>query len=97
MKTKMTLVYPKMKDATELRLIIGEIKTSEAKGTYWSPDDKVKNLLEYRPSIEDMKLILEPMCYLFIEMQLTLLRKSLNEMSIFILQKQRFKWFLREI
>jgi hypothetical protein len=34
--------------------------------TYWSTDDGVKKLLEYRPSIEDMKLILEPICYLFI-------------------------------
>jgi hypothetical protein len=47
-----------------LRLTIGSLKTSQIQGTYWSPDDNLRNLLTYRPSIEDMKLILDPMCYL---------------------------------
>jgi hypothetical protein len=36
------------------------------RGTYWSTNDNVMNLLAYRPTIEDVKPNLEPMCYLFI-------------------------------
>lgn len=32
---------------------------------YWSTDDNLSRLLRYRPSVEDMKLILRPMGYLF--------------------------------
>jgi hypothetical protein len=50
-----------------LRLTIGELKTSSSKdqgvtdNMYWSTDDNLRKLLRYRPSVEDMKLILRPM------------------------------------
>jgi hypothetical protein len=53
-----------------LRLTIGELKTSSSKdqgvtdNMYWSTDDNLRKLLRYRPSVEDMKLILRPMSYL---------------------------------
>ncbi|MGH9952284.1 MAG: hypothetical protein ACRD5J_11690 [Nitrososphaeraceae archaeon] len=47
-----------------LRLTIGKLKVSKEQGTYWSTDDSLRRLLSYRPSIEDMKLILRPMSYL---------------------------------
>jgi hypothetical protein len=34
-------------------------------GTFRNVDDDVETLLVYRPTVEDMRLILEPMCYLF--------------------------------
>jgi hypothetical protein len=58
------------KKQTALKLTIGTVKTDKTRRTYWSTDDRVKKLLEYRPSIGDMKLILEPMCYLFIGISL---------------------------
>jgi hypothetical protein len=66
-----TPVYPKKKSDRELlRLTIGELKTSSSKdqgvtdNMYWSTDDNLRKLLRYRPSVEDMKLILRPMSYL---------------------------------
>lgn len=47
-----------------LRLTIGELKISPTQGTYWSTDDTLKKLLKYRPSMENMNLILRPMSYL---------------------------------
>jgi hypothetical protein len=47
-----------------LRLAVGELKISPTQGAYWSTDEKLIELLKYRPSIEDMKLILRPMSYL---------------------------------
>jgi hypothetical protein len=53
-----------------LRLTIGGLKTSSSKdqgvtdSMYWSTDDNLRKLLRYRPSVEDMKLILRPMSYL---------------------------------
>lgn len=47
-----------------LRLTVGESKLSPTQGAYWSTDEKLIELLKYRPSIEDMKLILRPMSYL---------------------------------
>ncbi|MGH9912102.1 MAG: hypothetical protein ACRD4W_06645 [Nitrososphaeraceae archaeon] len=53
-----------------LRLTIGGLKTSSSKdqgvtdNMYWSTDDDLRKLLRYRPSVEDMKLILRPMSYL---------------------------------
>ena len=43
-----------------LRLTIGVPKTDQMQGTYWFTDDSLAKLLKYRPSIKDMKLILEP-------------------------------------
>jgi hypothetical protein len=34
-------------------------------GTFRNVDDDVEKLLVYRPSVEDMRLILEPTCYGF--------------------------------
>src|SRR5919106_1482819 len=48
-----------------LRLTIGKLKVSKEQGTYRSTDDSLRRLLSYRPTIEDMKLILRPMTYLF--------------------------------
>lgn len=51
-----------------LRLTIGELKTSSSEkqgitdNVYWSTDDNLRRLLRYRPSIEEMKLILRPSC-----------------------------------
>lgn len=47
-----------------LRLTIGQLKADREQGTYWSSDDNLRKLLRYRPSIDDMKLILRPMSYL---------------------------------
>lgn len=53
-----------------LRLTIGDLKTSSSKeqgiadNTYWSTDDNLRKLLRYRPSIQEMELILRPMCHL---------------------------------
>lgn len=44
-----------------LRLTIGVLKTNQTQqGTNWFIDDSLVKLLKYRPSIKDMKLILEP-------------------------------------
>jgi hypothetical protein len=63
----MTSAYPKMKAAIgkgkDLRL---ELRSNKSNGTYRVTDEKVRKLLEYRHSIEDMKLILDPVSYLFI-------------------------------
>ena len=34
-------------------------------GSTWNNDSDVSSLLALRPTVEDMHLILEPMCYLF--------------------------------
>lgn len=47
-----------------LRLTIGVPKTDQMQGTYWFTDDSLAKLLKNRPSIKDMKLILEPIRYL---------------------------------
>jgi hypothetical protein len=53
-----------------LRLTIGDLKTSSSKeqgitdNMYWSTDDNLRKLLRYRPSIQEMELILRPMCHL---------------------------------
>jgi hypothetical protein len=47
-----------------LRLTIGVPKMDKMQGTYWFTDDSLAKLLKYRPSIKDMKLILEPIRYL---------------------------------
>ena len=46
-----------------LRLTIGVLKTGELWREYWCTDDSLAKLLKYRPSIKDMKLILEPLYY----------------------------------
>lgn len=47
-----------------LTLTIGVLKTGELRRAYWCTDDSLAKLLKYRPSIKDMKLILEPLYYL---------------------------------
>jgi hypothetical protein len=49
----------------QLRFTLGEWKSHPMRPHYWRTDSNVDRLLQFRPSIEDMKLILEPMCYLF--------------------------------
>jgi len=79
-----------------LRLTIGRLKVSKEQGTYWSTDDSLRRLLSYRPSIEHMKLILRPMCYLSENNQLSIFDdKSLERERYFIrLQKQLIEYFL---
>jgi hypothetical protein len=78
-----------------LRLTIGTLQTSSMRSTYWSTDGRVKKLLEYRPSIEDMKLILEPMCYLFTGNAAHLGKKAAERDEYFhTLQKQLIEYFL---
>lgn len=47
-----------------LRLTIGVPKTDQMQGTYWFTDESLAKLLKYRPSVREMKLILEPIHYL---------------------------------
>lgn len=79
-----------------LRLTIGKLKVSKEQGTYWSTDDSLRRLLSYRPSIEDMKLILRPMSYLSEDNRLSIFDdKSLERERYFIsLQQQLIEYFL---
>jgi hypothetical protein len=47
-----------------LRLTIGVPKTDQMQSTYWFTDESLAKLLKHRPSIKEMKLILEPIRYL---------------------------------
>jgi hypothetical protein len=76
------------------RLTIGKLKVSKEQGTYWSTDDSLRRLLSYRPSIEDMKLILRPMTYLS-EDKSIFDDKSLKHEKYFIsIQKMLIEYFL---
>jgi hypothetical protein len=80
-----------------LRLTIGELKVSEEQDMYWSTDDNLRGLLRYRPSIEDMKLILRPMSYLSIKGKCLSIfsDESLQRERYFVsLQKQLIKYYL---
>jgi len=77
-----------------LRLTIGKLKVSKEQGTYWSTDDSLRRLLSYRPSIENMKLILRPMSYLSQDKSI-FDDKSLERERYFIsLQQQLIDYFL---
>ena len=78
-----------------LRLTIGKLKVSKEQGTYWSTDDSLRRLLSYRPSIENMKLILlRPMTYLS-EDKSIFDDKSLKREKYFIsIQKMLIEYFL---
>jgi hypothetical protein len=79
-----------------LRLTIGKLKVSKEQGTYWSTDDSLRRLLSYRPSIENMKLILRPMSYLS-EDKSIFNDKSLEREKYFIsLQKKLIEYFLEK-
>ncbi|HZD34316.1 MAG TPA: hypothetical protein VE130_03840, partial [Nitrososphaeraceae archaeon] len=61
---------------------------------YWSTNDSLRRLLSYRPSIEDMKLIRRPMCYLS-EDKSIFDDESLERERYFIsLQKRLIGYFL---
>jgi hypothetical protein len=79
-----------------LRLTIGKLKVSKEQGMYWSADDSLRRLLSYRPSIENMRLILRPMSYLSQDKQLSIFDdKSLERERYFIsLQQQLIEYFL---
>jgi hypothetical protein len=47
----------------KLRSTVGEFKSGEYRH-FWEIDANVDELLRYRPSIKDMKVIIQPMCYL---------------------------------
>jgi hypothetical protein len=80
-----------------LRLTIGTLRTSSIRHKYWSTDDRVKKLLEHRPSIEDMKLILELICYLCIG-NAAHFDKKITERDEYVhtLQKQLVECFLEK-
>jgi hypothetical protein len=48
----------------QLRFTVGEWKSHPIRPHYWRTDANVNKLLKLRPSVQDMQLILEPMCYL---------------------------------
>jgi hypothetical protein len=77
-----------------LRLTIGKLKVSKEQGTYWSTDDSLRRLLSYRPSIEDMKLIHRPMCYLSGEKSIFNDKSLEHEISFISLQKRLIEYFL---
>jgi hypothetical protein len=81
-----------------LRLTIGELKVSKEQDAYWSTDDNLRKLLSYRPSIEDMKLILRPMSNLSEGKRLPIFDdESLQRERYFIsLQKQLIEYFLEK-
>ena len=49
----------------KLRYTVGEYKSSPYRPHYWRTDSNVNELLKYRPSIRDMKVIIQPMSLLF--------------------------------
>ena len=77
-----------------LRLTIGKLKVNKDQDTYWSTDDSLRRLLSYRPSIEVLKLIRRPMCYLF-EDKSVFDNKSLERERYFVsLQKRLIEYFI---
>src|SRR5918995_3797064 len=63
----------------KLRFTVGEYKSHPLRPHYWKTDAKVDELLKYRPSIKDMRVILQPMCYLFKEYDNTNASKALYD------------------
>ena len=51
----------------KLRFTVGEYKSHPYRPHYWRTDSKVDELLKYRPSINEMKSIIQPMCVLFFD------------------------------
>lgn len=49
----------------KLRYTVGEYKSHPYRPQYWRTDTKVDELLKYRPSIKEMKIIIQPMSFLF--------------------------------
>ena len=49
----------------KLRFTVGEYKSHPLRPNYWRTDAKVDELLKYRPTIKDMKVIIQPMSFLF--------------------------------
>ena len=79
-----------------LRLTIGVLKTGELRRAYWCTDDSLAKLLKYRPSIKDMKLILEPLYYFSKTKVETLNLDNSIERHTYrsILQKRLIEYFL---
>ena len=79
-----------------LRLTIGVMKTGELRRAYWCTDDSLAKLLKYRPSIKDMKLILEPLYYFSKTKVETLNLDNSIERHTYrsILQKRPIEYFL---
>ena len=79
-----------------LRLTIGVLKTGELRRAYWCTDDSLAKLLKYRPSIKDMKLILEPLYYFSKTKVETLNLDNSIERHTYrsILQKRPIEYFL---
>ena len=91
----MMLVYLKKKDNRErLRLTIGKFKVSKEQSTYWSIDGSLRRLLSYRPSIQDMKLILRPMSYLSDNKSIFDDKSLERERYVISLQKRLVEYFL---
>ena len=87
-----------------LRLSIGELKTSSSKeqsitdNMYWSTDDNMRRLLRYRPLLQELELILRPMCYLSkSEGRLVYSDSNIGRSKHFVtLQHQLIKYFLEK-
>ena len=87
-----------------LRLTIGELKTNSSKeqgitdNMYWSTDDNLRKLLRYMPSIQEMDLILRPMCYLSKSRRLLIYNDSSFDCSkhFVTLQHQLIEYFLEK-
>ena len=79
-----------------LRLTIGKLKVSKEQNMYWSTDDSLRRLLSYRPSIEDMKLILRPMSYLSEDKSIFNDRSLEREKYFISLQKKLIEYFLEK-
>ena len=84
-----------------LRTTIGVIKVSKDRGKYWSTDDNLRKLLRYRPSLEDMKVIFKPMCYLYQPNRFVVYQDSDEEAKkhrryYFSLQKQLIEYFIEK-
>ena len=103
-KNDVTMPTEERQYRERLRLTIGELKTSSSKeqditdNMYWSTDNNLRKLLRYRPSIQDMELILRPMCYLAKSKRLFVYNdNSLEHRKYFVtLQQQIIEYFLEK-
>jgi hypothetical protein len=77
-----------------LRLTIGAMEFSPLKAGYQSTEDSLRKLLSFRPSVEDMKMILKPMCYLSGSKPLTYGESLERDRYHNILQQELIEYFL---
>jgi hypothetical protein len=102
-KNDVTMSTEERQYRERLRLTIGELKTSSSKeqditdNMYWSTDNNLRKLLRYRPSIQDMELILRPMCTMITKRLFVYNDNSLEHRKYFVtLQLQLIEYFLEK-